>query len=77
MPASFLFPDRSVDLWFPVAMSNQLAQVRVATWYRGIGRLKPGVTLEQARANLAVVQALLGEHFPETDGKLGVQVIRL
>ena len=28
MPASFLFPDRDVDLWFPFGMSNKLAQVR-------------------------------------------------
>jgi len=77
MPASFLFPDRSVDLWFPVAMSNQLAQVRYATWYLGIGRLKAGVTLEQARANLAAVQAQLGEQYPETDRKMRVEVMPL
>ncbi|RPI25201.1 MAG: ABC transporter permease, partial [Acidobacteria bacterium] len=56
MPAGFLFPDRSVDLWFPGTMSHQIAQFRAATWYIGIGRLKAGVTLEQARANLAAVQ---------------------
>ncbi len=77
MPASFLFPDREVDLWFPAKLSNQLAQVRYATWYVGIGRLKPGVTLEQARANLAAVQAQLGEQYPETDRKIGVEVMPL
>ncbi len=77
MPASFLFPDRGVDLWFPGVMSNQLAQFRAATWYVGIGRLKPGVTLEQARANLAAVQARLGEQYPETDRKMRVEVMPL
>ncbi len=33
----------------------------------GIARLKPGVTLEQARANLAAVQQQLGEQYPKTD----------
>jgi putative ABC transport system permease protein len=77
MPASFLFPDRGVDLWFPVVLSSQLAQVRYAIRYVGIGRLKPGVTLEQARANLSAVQTQLGEQYPETDSKLGVEVVPL
>jgi predicted permease len=74
MPASFLFPDREVDLWVPDKSSNQLAQVRHATWYVGIGRLKPGVTLDQARSNLAAVQTQLGEQYPETDRKIAVEV---
>jgi predicted permease len=77
MPASFLFPDRDVDLWFPASLSHKLAQVRSATWYIGIGRLKPGVTPEQARSNLAAVQAQLGEQYPETDAKIGVEVTPL
>ena len=77
MPASFLFPDREVDLWVPATLSNQLAQVRYATWYVGIGRLKPGVTPEQARSNLAAVQAQLGERYPETDRSIGVKVTPL
>jgi putative ABC transport system permease protein len=60
-----------------VAMSGKLAEVRNATWYVGIGRVKPGVTLEQARANLALVQAQLGERYPDPDGKIGVNVAPL
>ena len=67
MPASFRFPDKQVDLWQPVGLNARLAQVRVATWYIGMGRLKQGVTLEQARANMSAVQQQLGEQFPETD----------
>jgi putative ABC transport system permease protein len=77
MPASFLFPDRDVDLWFPARLSTQLAQVRYATWYVGIGRLKAGVTPEQARSNLTAVQAQLGEQYPETDAKIGVEMMPL
>lgn len=77
MPASFLFPDREVDLWFPVKLSERLAQIRFATWYAGVGRLKPGVTLEQARANVTAVQAQLGAQYPETDRTIGVDVTPL
>jgi predicted permease len=77
MPASFRFPDRDVEVWFPVALDNKYAQARQNTWYRGIGRLRPGVTVDQARANLAAVQARLGDEYPETDRKLGVDVVSL
>lgn len=74
MPASFRFPDRDVDLWFPVPVDAPFAQSRRATWYTTIGRLRPGVTPGQARDNLAAVQAQLGAQYPETDRDLGVEV---
>jgi putative ABC transport system permease protein len=77
MPASFRFPDRAVDLWFPVAVDNKFAQSRRNTWYTGVGRLKPGVSLQQARADLAAVQAHLGEEYPDTDRSIGVQLTPL
>jgi putative ABC transport system permease protein len=77
MPPSFLFPDRAVDLWFPSPVDFKVAQSRKLTWYTGIGRLKHGVTLEQARANLAAVQTELGRQYPETDGKLRVEIVPL
>ena len=77
MPASFRFPDRSVDLWLPVGISPQLAQVRTATWYTGVGRLRHGIALDQARANLAAVQNQLGDQFPRTDRTIGVAMAAL
>jgi putative ABC transport system permease protein len=74
MPASFLFPDRDVDIWSSVPADAPVAQSREWTWYLAIGRLKPGVTLEQARANLAMVQEQLGTAFPKTDADLSVGI---
>jgi len=74
MPASFLFPDRDVDLWSPGPPDAPIAQNREWTWYLAIGRLKPGVTIEQARANLATVQKQLGSAFPKTDADLTVGI---
>jgi len=70
MPASFAFPDRNVDLWSPSPADAPYARNREQTWYTGTGRLKPGVTLEQARANLTSVQAALGRQFPKPDADL-------
>src|SRR5215472_3183995 len=67
MPASFVFPQRTVDLWSPTPDDAPLAQRRELTWYSGVGRLKPGVTLAQAQADLATVQSNLGRQFPKTD----------
>src|SRR5258707_2164165 len=74
MPASFLFPDRDADLWVPVPPDAPYAQSREYTWYAVIGRLKPRVTVEQARANLTTVQAQLGKAFPKPDADLAVAI---
>jgi putative ABC transport system permease protein len=77
MPASFGFPDRDAEIWMPVPANAPYAQHREWGWYIGIGRLKPGVTLEQARANLGTVQAQLGRQFPETDADLTPGIVPL
>jgi predicted permease len=70
MPASFQFVQHDVDVWSLSAPDFPGAQDRRLTWFAGIGRLKPGVTLAQARADLAAVQASLGAQYPRTDAKL-------
>ncbi len=74
MPASFRFPDREVDVWFPSPVDAPYAQSRHSTWYTGVGRLRPGVTLEEARADLSAVQARLAQQFPDPDRKIGVEL---
>ncbi len=77
MPPTFLFPERDVDLWFPIGVDHWFAQSRRNTWYTGIGRLKPGVTLEEARANLQAVQAQLALQYPDTDAEMSVGIVPL
>jgi putative ABC transport system permease protein len=74
LPASFRFPDSDVDLWTVGPPDGPYAQNRGYTWYRVIARLRAGVTLEQARANLNAVQSQLGKQYPKTDGNLTVEV---
>ena len=69
MPASFQ-PVRNVDLWSPSPDDAPFAQNRELTWYTGVGRLKPGVTLEQAQANLNAVQAALAREYPRPDAQI-------
>jgi putative ABC transport system permease protein len=71
MRPSFRFSDPDVDAWFP-RVNDQITRFRQATWYTGIGRLKAGVTLAQARADLAAVQARLGTQYPDSDRDITV-----
>lgn len=77
MPASFQFPERDVDLWSAVPFDAPYAQSRESTWFNVIGRLKPGVTVVQAQADLATVQSRLGRAFPKPDAGLTVAILPL
>ena len=77
MPASFLYPDRGVDLWTVSPPDAPYAQRRDETWFTAIGRLKPGTAPALGRANLATVQHALGLQFPATDADLRVELTPL
>jgi predicted permease len=77
MPATFAFPNGSVDVWSPSPPDAPYAQNRQATWFTTIGRLRPAVTIAQAMDDLNGVQASLGQQYPATDAKLAVRVTPL
>lgn len=77
MPAGFRFPDRGVDLWFPVSVDAPYAQTREAPWYVTVGRLRGDVTPARARDDLVTVQARLAEQHPETDRGIDIRVVPL
>ncbi|PYR46673.1 MAG: ABC transporter permease, partial [Acidobacteria bacterium] len=73
MPISFRFPERDVDIWSPEVVNSPYTRRQFQT-YIGVGRLKPGVSLTQARADLARVQTELAEQYPDTDRQIGTRV---
>ena len=77
MPPSFRYPTATTELWVPTQAYPGLMQARLARFYTAIGRLKPGVTLDQARQDLDAIQARLGEQFPETDKGWGSSLVPL
>jgi putative ABC transport system permease protein len=74
MPEGFEFPSRGIDLWVPFGWNPAN---RTEVWFRRahflwpIGRLGPGVSLEQARAELEVVASRLEREYPETNRSMG------
>jgi predicted permease len=74
MPEGFTYPDKDVDLWQVSAPDAPFAQRRDETWYTVIGRMKPGVTVSQAAADLETVQRQLGKQYPKPDAELTTEV---
>jgi putative ABC transport system permease protein len=72
LPPSFHFGD--VDLWEPNPTGAPWARSRESTWFLTQGRMKAGVTLAEARADLDAVQRQLGRQFPKPDADLAVEM---
>jgi predicted permease len=79
MPKSFTLPStaNALDLWLPAQFNPSLMRIREARFLIGVGRMKPGVTIEQARADLDRIQAELARQYPNTDKGWSAQVIGL
>ena len=55
MPASFLFPNRETEFWTPFRFNADAFADRTNTYLYGVGRLKPGVTIDSARAEMTLI----------------------
>jgi putative ABC transport system permease protein len=65
MPASFRNPRETTEAWTPVHVSNPgAANFRGVHFLRTYGRLAPGVTIEQARAEMQVIDQNLAAQYP-------------
>ena len=65
MPAGFATPRETTEAWTPVHVSNPVAaNFRGVHFLRTYGRLAPGVTIEQARAEMQVVDQNLAAQYP-------------
>jgi len=67
LPAGFRFLDRNPQLVLPFRFNR--SELHVANFsYRGVGRLKPGITLDQANADVARLIPVLPDRFPLPGG---------
>jgi putative ABC transport system permease protein len=77
MPQDFQFPTREDELWVPIAFTPQQAAARQSHYLQVIARTKPGVTLEQAQAEMSTIGARLQQQYPAQNTDLGVAVVPL
>ena len=73
MPPGFQFPG-DTDVWTPQTSSSTS---RTGHNFFAFGRLKPGVTLEQARADLSTVAGRLAQQYPESNTGRSVTAVPL
>ena len=76
MPAGFRHPYRT-DYWTPMDMSGKGLRNRGSHWASAIGRLKTGVSLQQAQADLSTIAARLEKAYPDSNYKIGAALVPL
>jgi putative ABC transport system permease protein len=77
MPPRFNFPERG-EVWVPFGAPKWATEERHARQYAGaLGRLKPGVTLAQARTDLDRVSAELQRAYPRENIGWSAQLVPL
>ena len=78
LPASFEFSDDTIDLWGALQMEGAPQPLtRTSHQFTVYARMKPGVTLEQARTDMDRVAQLLSQQYPEANRNHGAWVIPL
>ena len=79
MPAAFKYPAGST-VWVlspmavpqpPVDVTGDLMGSREVHFFQAVGRVKPGVSIAQAQADLSAIAGSLAKQFPETNGGRG------
>ena len=68
-------PDYWVPMMMqPVALPGEDLQWRGPTFVHLMGKLKPGVTIQQARANVSAIAQHLAQEYPQSDRGIGMAV---
>jgi predicted permease len=79
-PRGLAFPWPTVDVWAPMAWQKSQVSAtgfRRAHWLRVIARLRPGVSAEQANAQVRGVAANLRAEYPATNKVMDAELVPL
>jgi len=68
MPPDFLFPASDIALWTTMRFDESNYQDRNDNWLYAVGRLRKGVTIEQVRAEWALLAARSAKQYRENQG---------
>jgi putative ABC transport system permease protein len=78
MPPDFRYPTwAETELWSPIGFDEDDAQAHGAHYLSVAGRLKPGVTAEQAGAEMATIAARLAEQYPDSNTGWSTKVVSM
>src|SRR5579864_1098770 len=76
MPPLFHYPD-DPELWTTQPMDAKTLGVRGSHQWRAVGRLKSGVSLQQAQTEITLIASRLEQQYPDSNHKVGASLVEL
>jgi putative ABC transport system permease protein len=67
MPASFRYPETDTQIWTPLILPEDSKTARGAHWLSVVARLKPGVSFDQAQAEMQTIAGRLQTQYPNSN----------
>jgi len=77
MPGGFHFPSRDAQFWTPMRFAARDFDDRDNNFLQAVARLKPGVSLAAARAEMRLVASQLEREYPKENQHTGANVLLL
>ncbi|OLB62724.1 MAG: hypothetical protein AUI11_04390 [Acidobacteria bacterium 13_2_20CM_2_66_4] len=75
MPRDFFFPNRSAQFWASMGVKPDVfVRMRRPHWLTTVARLRPGVSLAQARDQMTAIATELERTYPDTNTTMGVRL---
>jgi len=68
---------KDIEVWTPKVFRDYEKNIRGSAWWNVVARLKPGVTLEQAQAEMDAISAALAREYPRTNDGVRAVVMPL
>ena len=77
MKSGFQFPDRETELWVPERFTKKQLANHDSHYLEVVARLKPGVSLKAANADLSVIAHQVEKEHPDSNSKVGAFAVPL
>jgi putative ABC transport system permease protein len=77
MPRGFQFPSREAEVWIPARFTREQLANHGNHFLQVVARLKPGISLETANANLGAIARQLEKEHPDSNAKVGAFAVPL
>src|SRR3989454_2234831 len=75
MRPDFAYPTREFQIYTPLTVDPEDLVDRLNYSFLAVARLKPGVTVEQARGEISTITAQLEREYPKTNEEIGAEVV--
>jgi predicted permease len=77
MPQAFRYPTSEVQYWTPLRFNAEMYVDRNDNWHYAVGRLRAGVTIDRAQAEMDILAARSKQQFPADNKDVGALLFPL